>query len=86
MQQEQSVFPEPQSVFLEASSAQLSSGGQSSVKERPRVGEKQACGVNLEEEGHFLAHCCIFMLENWGPWTFACRFMPNEMQIRVPLF
>lgn len=76
----------PESVFQVASSAQLSSGEQSSVKERPRVREKQVRGVNLNEEEHFLAHSYIFILENRGPWTFSCRFMPNEMQMRALLF
>lgn len=76
----------PESVLQVTSPAQLSSSEQSSVKKRPRVREKQARGVNLEGEGHFLAHRCIFILENWGPWTFSCRFMPNEMQMRALLF
>lgn len=79
-------LPEPPSLFLVASSTQLSSAGQSSSKESQGLRRKQVHGVNMEREGQFLARRCIFILENWGPWTFTCRFMPNEMQIRVLLF
>ena len=41
---------------------------------------------SVKKKDIFLAQRCIFVLGNWGPWTFACRFMPNEMQIRAVLF
>ena len=67
--------PEPCIVFPLAFFAQLA----------PVMGVGVGVGPT-QREWCFLAYCCIFELGNWGPWTFTCRFMPNEMQIRALLF
>lgn len=82
----------PHSVPPRAPSTWFSSAGQRPVKERSRVGEKQACEASARRRGHFLAHCCILYLgiRDLGPshadlCQIRCKSGRCSSQVLAPL-